>query len=263
MNGPIKHHYVPQFVLRRFCNSQNKLHAFNKTSNRIRQISPKQVCYEKELYTLIHRDDKSYEIENFYSQLESKYAELLGMFDKSNDIEKTLVELKDSDDISKSIAAFITLSFWRLPQKEGFAKEARKELRKIFDDAMKEKTNLIDFERAFIRELERKKKSVSTKIVQFCILPALLGHVDSKAMHECWFYQTNFDLIISDNPVICTLKENYTLGDDIYLPVGSRMCITNKPNKIKDFQKEIFDNAKNIVLGRSADCFQDFIRATE
>ncbi len=147
-----------------------------------------------------------------------------------------------------------------MPNRITVAKEARKKLRWIYDNAPASHKELLGFDRKSIRDLERKKKTVSTKVSQFFVLPVLLSNAQNKALQECWFYPTNYDLIISDNPVICSLNEDYLLDGKIYCPVGSRLCITNTPSEIDHFQQEVFNNAKKIAMARSDDCFTSLIR---
>ncbi|MDH5859291.1 DUF4238 domain-containing protein, partial [Lampropedia aestuarii] len=66
MNKPVKHHYIPQSILRRFCDADGQLHTFNKEAGKLgRKKYPAAVCYEEHLYTLIDCDNKFTEIETF------------------------------------------------------------------------------------------------------------------------------------------------------------------------------------------------------
>lgn len=132
-------------------------------------------------------------------------------------------------------------------------------MREIYDSAPEESKELLAFDRKFLRDIERKKKAVSSKIAQFLALPVLLSNAKNEALRECRFYSTNYNLIISDSPVICSLNEDYSMDGEIYFPVGSRLCITNAPREIDRFQQMIFNNAKNIVLANSDECFSNLI----
>lgn len=261
MSNPIKHHYIPEFILSRFCDTQNKIHSFNKVTWKInrKKFSPAGVCYEPHLHTLIYEDERSYEIEKFYSQIEDEFSNFLKIIDSHFENGLELNEFPRTEEISNLVAVLLNISFWRIPKRRNVAKEARKNLRKIFDSAPIANRELLGFDRGFIRDLERKKEGVSTKISQFLVLPALLSNARNSAVQECWFYSTKFDLIISDDPIVCDLKEDYSLDGDIYLPIGSRLCITNSPEKIDFFQKKIFDNARNIVMANTDSCFASFV----
>jgi hypothetical protein len=260
MSTPIKHHYIPQSILSRFCDTQSQLHSFNKIVGGInrKKFSPAGVCYEEHLHTLIYKKEKSYEIEQFYSQIEGEFLKFLRLIDQHIGNGLDLKDFPKTEEAKKLIATFLTTSFWRIPKRKSVAKEARKKLREIFDNAPIDSKELLAFDRRFIRDIERKKEAVSTKIAQFLVLPALLSNAQNSALQECWFCSTTCDLVISEDPVICSLNEDYSLGGNIYFPIGSRLCITNTPDRIDDFQQEMFNNAKQIVMANSDDCFTIF-----
>ncbi|MDH5857614.1 hypothetical protein [Lampropedia aestuarii] len=134
------------------------------------------------------------------------------------------------------------------------AGKARKRLRRIYDAAPNENKELVQFDRSMIRDLERKAASASTKISQFVVLPALLSNASNSAVRECWFYPTQFDQAIADDPIVCDVNEDFMLAGDIYLPVGSRLCITNAPQKIPALQEKMLNNASKIVMANSEEC---------
>lgn len=261
MNNPIKHHYIPQSILARFCDKNNQLHSYNKVFGKLnaRKYSPAAVCYEENLHTLIHKEEKSYQIESFYSKVEGEFLKFIRAMDDWISDGHDPASLPKTEQATRVIAIFLAISFWRVPSRLGVAKEARKKLREIYDNSSDENKDLLGFDRQLIRLLERKKKNISLKFSQFMILPVLLNNRKSKAIQECWFYKTNYDLLISDDPVICDLNDDYSMGGKIYYPIGSRLCITNTPGEIDRFQKEIFNRGKKIVMGKSVDCFSEYI----
>jgi len=47
---PIKHHYIPQFILRNFCDERGYVNYFDKVSKEITSCKPKDIFMEKNLY---------------------------------------------------------------------------------------------------------------------------------------------------------------------------------------------------------------------
>lgn len=76
MNAPKKHHYVPQLVLRRFCDGDGKLWLFNKKAPHlgVHSGSPESVFYETHLYSLRENGVRDSSLETYFSELESSVA---------------------------------------------------------------------------------------------------------------------------------------------------------------------------------------------
>lgn len=47
---PIRHHYIPQFILRNFCNEKGLLNYYDKTTNEITLCEPRGIFMERNLY---------------------------------------------------------------------------------------------------------------------------------------------------------------------------------------------------------------------
>lgn len=84
-NKTIKQHYVPQFYLKKFCNSNSKLYVYDKEKQNYFEATPKDICFEKNLYE--YEENNSLlgggkpilpnDIENIYADEEGKYSALL------------------------------------------------------------------------------------------------------------------------------------------------------------------------------------------
>lgn len=261
MSKPIKHHYIPQSILSRFCDTEGQLCTFNKqVGKRGKKRYPAAVCYEEHLHTLIHDGEKFTEIELFYSQVEDKFLEILKTVESSLIDSIDIAPLRNEKEIYNILSLFLAFSFWRIPKRLCLASKARSKLRKIFDHAPIENKDLIKYDRKFIRDLERKNASISIKIAQFVALPALLSDANNPAIRKCWFYQTEFDQAIADDPIVCDVDDNFMLTGEIYIPVGSRLCITNAPNKITQLHEKMFENAVKTIMASSEECFSILYR---
>lgn len=71
MNNPRKHHFVPQFLLRGF-EEDGKCYVFDKVKGEIRRSNLKDICCQRDLYTLIDNNEKMFEIERFFSDVEGE-----------------------------------------------------------------------------------------------------------------------------------------------------------------------------------------------
>lgn len=84
-NKTIKQHYVPQFYLKKFCNSNSKLYVYDKEKQNYFKATPKDICFEKNLYEYEENNSLlgggkpilTNDIENIYAVEEGKYSALL------------------------------------------------------------------------------------------------------------------------------------------------------------------------------------------
>jgi hypothetical protein len=258
-NKPKSHHFVPQFILRKFCDKDGNLHSYNKKLLKINKPtrSAKSICSENHLYTLIDGTDEMYDIETFYSEIEGSICDLISEVEKGKLKGTDICAIGQIPEISKIIGVFLHLSFWRLPSALSCAIKAKKNLRKLYDFASTENRELIGRDRKFIRDLERNNGNVALKISQFIVIPALTATLDCLISKEVWFHESDFDLVISDSPIVCAMNDNYQIEGDFYMPISPRLCLTNKPELIKLFNNQVFENAEKIVVG----CSQDSLRA--
>ena len=84
---PIKHHYIPQFILRNFVDENGYLNFFDKRKQKVEYLLPKDVFVIKDLY----RDDKNnpllpVEIEKDLSSLENQASVIIKKFMNGNEI---------------------------------------------------------------------------------------------------------------------------------------------------------------------------------
>ncbi|TCU13731.1 DUF4238 domain-containing protein [Rhizobium sullae] len=74
MNTPKRHHFVPQMLLRRFCDETGRLWYYNKKAPRIGVASgaPQALFYEKHFYSLDEGGVRDTSLESYFSQLEGE-----------------------------------------------------------------------------------------------------------------------------------------------------------------------------------------------
>lgn len=76
-NKPKRHHYIPQFILRKFCYEDNLLWYQHKDSQIVESLDTTEVFMEKYLYYFEDNDKDYFEIEENLSKYESEISKLL------------------------------------------------------------------------------------------------------------------------------------------------------------------------------------------
>ena len=54
LNDPRKHHYVPVFYQKHFANAEGSLWVYDRKLKWCKDLVPKNICFENDLYTLKH-----------------------------------------------------------------------------------------------------------------------------------------------------------------------------------------------------------------
>jgi len=83
----VKHHYVPQFLLRRWCNDAGKLQSFKLLNGRVfcTAQAPEYTGYENALYAIVANRlgiDEDHLERKFFSPIDNKAAEALAQIER-------------------------------------------------------------------------------------------------------------------------------------------------------------------------------------
>lgn len=260
----VNHHYIPQFIIKNFYAEDGLLYSFSIEhckANR-KRYSAKRVCFEKHAHTVELSNEKFIEIEIFYSNIETKIADLLRKVQEpeyqiiQGVISSEFIE-KELPEAYKLISFLLSFSYWRLPANKIQANRFRSKIKKIYKEYEKN-GNDFNIEKTLLLEIAKKsdiqeEEAFAKKITQYIFLPLLFSKV-SDAIKNCRFVKTDNNLILSDNPVICKFDDKtFDFIDDIYMPLSPNLCLTNAPEKIEEFQLQIFKQAQNIVMANSQD----------
>lgn len=108
MNKSKNHHYIPQFLIRNFCDSDGLLYVYNKQEKRIisRKLSPKSIFFEVNRNTVSSHGNESDDLEQLYSAIDTKI---------SSDLNKVLRAKTISPDQLVSVLFLASLLKWRTP----------------------------------------------------------------------------------------------------------------------------------------------------
>jgi hypothetical protein len=109
MNEPKRHHYLPQFYLKNFCNN-GFLWVYDRNNNKYRQQTPINTAVKKKYYTAIGPDGKSHnEIESVLANIEGKTKHIIEKINRKHSI-----DLEDKC----ILAIFIAFLYVRVPEFE-------------------------------------------------------------------------------------------------------------------------------------------------
>jgi len=110
----MKHHYVPQFLLRRWCDETGRLQSFSVRDGRVLSSAraPEYTGYESALYAVVANalgiDDDHIE-KRFFSPLDNSAAVALGMIERREPIG---LDERPPGRSSLIRSAFGSLTFW-------------------------------------------------------------------------------------------------------------------------------------------------------
>lgn len=139
---PIRHHYIPQFILRNFaCDSDRKVACYyDKESQSVSKCEIREVFMERNFYRdEINCKNKPVQIEHDLSVYEREVAELI----KAKFLDKRKIELTKEED-SKLKLFFAIMSFRNINAKEQFSNKLSKES-KDFYKCFQENEDFEDF----------------------------------------------------------------------------------------------------------------------
>ena len=139
---PIRHHYIPQFILRNFAcdNDRNFACYYDKESQSVSEREIREVFMERNFYRdEINCKDKPVQIEHDLSVYEREVAELI----KAKFLDKRKIELTKEED-SKLKLFFAIMSFRNINAKEQFSNKLSQES-KDFYKCFQENEDFEDF----------------------------------------------------------------------------------------------------------------------
>lgn len=208
-----KHHYIPEYYLRGFCDSQGKLFVYNKNLARLDKSgkTPAQVFYKEGHHTLTVLGKKNVFIEEIYSQMESRCSDFLKMI--SGPAPADIADIRSDENCCNIIKLMISIQFWRLPSSANIANTMSKNLMDIFDEFHCRDNKIPQMDREAVKRLykNRDKKNIK-KIIQFLVLPLVTCNFDGKLPADLIIINTDdyeYDLLCSDRPIF------YEDGKDI------------------------------------------------
>ena len=128
--NPIRHHYIPRFLLRPFCFDESHLHYYDKKTNSITDKKIEETFMVRNLYRdEINHSDNPVQMEKDFSKFEDEVAKVIKRFREDEEIVLTLEE----DDKLKLFFAVMGFRAERVSKMFGLdAKDEFKEFYSLF-----------------------------------------------------------------------------------------------------------------------------------
>ena len=140
-NQSSKHHYVPQFYLKGFQNEESNVFALKKERKSIKKWKTAQILYKNDLHTVSFNGNKAVIIEDYYSEMESSFKEILTLFDEK----ENHIELASNLDVIRIIKLMISQQFWRTPKPDVKVDLYSKNLIDLYDSSSLQTKEMLNF----------------------------------------------------------------------------------------------------------------------
>lgn len=242
MNEPKRHHYLPKFYLKNFCEN-DFLWVYDRYNNKYRQQTPINTAVKKKYYTATGIDGIPHnEVETVLANIESKAKHIIEKIDrkKSIDLEEKCI-----------LAIFIAFLYVRVPEfemeinelTEKFLKRNNKLAipnEKEAEIIIKQFANTKDQENLspkkmldFVRnENYRIKFSREHSLSLMYSLASELPLIFIQMDWQFWYSSKNSLFITSDNPLVVARPQNYngpygigTKGAKKLVPLNQKVCL--------------------------------------
>jgi len=243
-----RHHYLPVFYLKGFCNESGLLNVFNVQLERAieKMVSPKSVFFENERNTLFLESGQTDFIEQLYSLIDNQCAPA---FQKL----RSLKTKEISTDILLNVKLFINTIFWRIPAFDGnidnfidgLSKDELKFSLKDKDgneapeDVFREILNDKDFRKAY---------RASLGLINYRIIKN-----DQVANWKFYFSTEQGFHITGDNPLIKRDNSKHPEDTEFIIPLGSNnLLVHNKKDRLQIIPPEIIVKVHLLILLQSS-----------
>jgi len=230
-----RHHYIPQFLIKRFADNDGKLFLYNKETGRFAKArqSTKSVFFEMNRNT-IELDGIPYDyLEQLYASMDTKFADVVTdlMDNRSTSVENIA-----------SMLILVSSLKWRLPANDDDFDSAVEALpyEKLPFEIKVKKDDGSDHTEA-INHIVNSELFKQSKRIIFPFLPFYEGKDISppkmlKAFHNSYVnYHDNYISILGDCPLIEDVNSSVTDYDNFILPISSNdtyICSDNGNQKV-------------------------------
>jgi uncharacterized protein DUF4238 len=204
-----RHHFIPEFFIKGFTNSNDELYFYKKKENIIMKgtYSPSQILFEWNRNTININGHDDGIIEELYGKLDSICAPVIKKLRTESTSEKIL-----STKIVGLLYYFIINLLWRIPAQD-FAFE------KIENDVKSKIARLI---------IPSRFKNDSFKL-------------DQKQLESNLFEFKKELIILSDNPIVCKdllINPSDLFTSQFYFPISAKQIYCTLNNKIPNINRE-------------------------
>jgi hypothetical protein len=231
MKKSTKHHYLPEFYIKGFTNSDNYLYVYNKQKDIIskKPIHPGGIFYEIDANTIEWFGERNTELEDvYYRDIDNNFSKLINFFRTEADVNSLF-----TIDNKIAISLFFISLFWRIPSTKNLAIHLVQNSELSFT----EKTN-----NPFLAAIENKKYKNDPSFLKVARAALFFETVRqlSESPDELVYYRvSNFPrktFLLGDYPM---LYERAPISfDDLYLldyifPISSTRIITRTRKELE------------------------------
>ena len=262
---PKKHHFVPKFYQRGFCDETDILYVYNKKYKNINHRNPSQILYDIHLHTIRFDNNQTTMIEEFYSQIEGEFSNYILLL--NDGIELFIKDMEDDENFIKVIKIIVAIQFWRTPCNKERASQFSKELLGLYDKANNEIKELLGFNRKLIKYFSKRYDDSNTlKVIQFLLLPLLTFDLSGNK-ENIRFYRNSQSstFFTSDKPVIFNEDriEDLFSFKEVLFPLSKELLLfAHKENgqriSVSAVNKLIAHNANNLVISYSKNQLEEY-----
>ena len=247
VNKSKRHHYIPKFLTKNFTDDEGLLYVYNKIENKIinTRQSPKAIFFEMDRNTVTFGEHVMDNLEQIYSELDSKIA---------IDLKKVLETNKVTPEELTSITLLATQLKWRIPKIDN-------DFNKIKEDLTQEQLRIrinvtnenIKLNNEAIEHIEKAEIFKESKRILLSILPLLNEH-KLLEIHNNSFIQKNilFPSLIGDCPVIERRNSDFSEIEDFIFPLSSSDTFIYKKETNKCINNFMFFIQRDLAIINSS-----------
>lgn len=235
-----RHHYIPRFIVARFCNDNGKTFLFEKKKNLIREVSPKQVFFGWDRNTFDYKGEQIDNVEKFYADLDSMFANILSEIEGKEDISST----------EMMYLVFLANSLkWRVPASDKSFKEWKDRL--SFENLgigfeVKDKitgVKLNEFEEKLDTDISKEFKRIL-----IAMQPVRFKHISKEILKGLFLLKTkNCFSVLGDNPVIELKPDSEEFIEDFIFPISELDSLVYKKDSKRNHVIEYFYLIKDVA----------------
>lgn len=216
MNISRRHHYIPQFFIKNFADSDGLVYIFNKQEFRLvtKKQSPKSVFFENDRNSVNIAGTKTDSLEKLYAELDAYFA---------GDIKEILKTKIVTPEALTSVVSLASLLKWRIPgideRFEGIKNDASLEDLSI---EIRLKGTRTKAEKDAIAHLEKSDLFKETKRILLSIRPFLEGEKLLKIHNNSFIYTNDhFPAVLGDCPIIERFTSDFRDIGEFVFPLNT------------------------------------------
>jgi len=238
-----RHHYIPRFLIKNFCDNGNKLWVYNKEERRILKTkqSPKSIFFEwgRNIFP-INGDDGD--------NIEKMYADVDDLLSKT--LEKILSTHTMTGREQTLIIFFVSLMKWRIPKVDDKFHNLVKDIPiENFGLALRPIDRSAPVDNEAIKRIQEMEIVNETKRLLLSIQP-LIGEDKLNEIHKNSFI-VNYDeypALLGDCPIIEAPNQGFETLENFIFPLGAQDTFVCKRGAHKSISHPLFYIQKDLAI---------------